>query len=379
MLPSGAGQRIILGRMNHPEAGRSSWLVAALSFGVLFLVAYGWPDARRGYTDFLSFYSGARLVGTPDLYSTARANEIQKRFSPKPKEVRAYIRPPAYAVLLWPLGRLPYPQAHALWQLVNIAAVAGFLVLWSPRLPAVLLCCWYFPLWISFALGQDLPLFLLCLAGAADLLRKEKRFAAGLLFALCGVKFHLFILLPLVIAAKQQWKFLAGIVSGGGAMLAISFAVAGWDWPVRYYQLLRVNERLQASQGRMANLKGLFFGLPHLEAWWFAAAATVAVATWYAIRRSDLTVSLALAAAGGLLVSPHAYLPDVALLLPLLLSLAARFGFDQAIPAAVLTGAFSLALALPRLAFVGQLALLLFFGWAVYVVSRGRFRGMEAT
>ena len=74
-----------------------------------------------GSTDFMSFYAGGRLLGTPDLYSRSRAWQIQSTTAGSSSN-RPFIRLPFYAVLLWPLSRLPYLPAMYLWQLLSVAA-----------------------------------------------------------------------------------------------------------------------------------------------------------------------------------------------------------------------------------------------------------------
>jgi len=52
--------------------------------------------------------------------------------------------------------------------------------------------------------------------------------------------------------------------------------------------------------------------------------AVVAILVWLSVRRTDLEWGLAVALAGGLLVSHHAYMADCALLLPVLLTILAK-------------------------------------------------------
>ena len=127
-----------------------------------------------GANDFLSFYAGARLVGTPDLYNgevhghravvvqvqrpdvegaarqvhpagsagnnAHRGSEQLSDSGPPgrksrtgqarkgiPSDTLPFTRPPYYAVMLWPLGRLPYFPAYVIWQVLNVAALAGFI------------------------------------------------------------------------------------------------------------------------------------------------------------------------------------------------------------------------------------------------------------
>ncbi len=350
-------------------ATRQGVLLAAASFAVLVAVAFGWPPARRGETDFLSFYAGARLVGTPHLYSHEAANQIQREFA-NPQEVRAYIRPPFYAVLLWPLAQLPYRAAHAVWQLLNVAALGVFVVLWWPRPLAALVCCWFLPIWISFTVGQDMPLVLVWVSAALWLLRRKRDLAAGLVLALCAAKFHLFLLAPLLIVAKRLWRFGIGLLAGGASLAAVSFAVAGWNWPAQYLQLLEANEKFQASRAYMPNLLGLFHRMPHAAVWVGLLTVVVAAATWYAVQRTETDFALACTLAGSLLISPHAFYYDCAALLPLFLILAERASPGRSLAFAMLTG-----LSIPL---IGQAAILTPLPWMAYEAYRRARRASKA-
>ena len=224
-----AGQKgAIPGPTEGPRVGRrgDGWPIVVFSFAVLSLVAFGWPSVRRGETDFLSFYAGAKLAFTPNLYSVEHAHRIQRDLA-NPSEVRAYIRPPFYAALIRPLAALPYRRALLVWQAVNLAALAGFVWLWSPSALSAVMCCWFFPIWINFAVGQDMPLILLALAVGASLLRRNAVLAAGLVLSLCAAKLQLFVLLPLLIPAHRLWRLGLGLAAGGAILLAVSRAAAG--------------------------------------------------------------------------------------------------------------------------------------------------------
>src|SRR5690349_3542491 len=169
------------------ESPKASWLALGIAFGALLAVGLAYTVQGRHDTDFLSFYAGAKLVGTPYLYSAEHAHEIQKHFA-NPNEVRAFIRPPFYALLLYPLGKLSYPVAQVVWQLLNVLAMAGFVWLWFPKPMAAVLACFYFPVWINFLGGQDIPLVLLFTAWATHEMRRKKYFRAGFILALCAIK-----------------------------------------------------------------------------------------------------------------------------------------------------------------------------------------------
>jgi hypothetical protein len=348
---------------------QTAWLIL-FSFGSLLAFALANPAFREGNTDFLSFYAGARLVETPEsLYSAEHADAIQRTITPL-GGVRPFIRPPYFAALLWPLGRLSYSYAHLLWQLLNLAALAAFVLLWSPRPLSVLLCCWYLPTWLSFLSAQDMPLVLLATALAGFLLRSGRHLSAGLVLSLCGVKFHLFLLLPLLIVARRLWRTAAGLAVGAAFLFTASCLVAGWDWPVRYVHLLRLNETMQDSHSYMPTLLGLFHRLPVPLAAVLPSAAVVVAATWLVLRRSNLPFSFAFVLLAALLLSPHAFVYDLMILLPLYFSLAEQ-GSSRA--AALLQAGVSLSaltLGVSSLSWIGKLAVLSLFLWTGFSALR---------
>jgi hypothetical protein len=197
-----------------------------------------------------------------------------------------------------------------------LAAVVGFVWLWKipNRRIAIAVCCWSAPLFGSFAIGQDIPLLLLVIAGTVVLLHREKPVHAGILFSFCIIKPHLFFWIPLVIARRRMWRFGSGCVSGAAVLIALSFAAAGPHWIpdfLRAATLPDTNPRLDL----MTNLNGLFRGhiLPQA-----CGCCVLAAVVWRAAGRADLNWALA-AALAAFIIAPHAYVADCAIVTPALL------------------------------------------------------------
>ncbi|MGD0579013.1 MAG: glycosyltransferase family 87 protein, partial [Bryobacteraceae bacterium] len=205
------------------------WVVALLgALGILVSVATYGPALRfsvRGVNDFRTFYPGARLAGSSEMYDPALVRAVQEETTGKPDRDLPYCRLPYFALLLAPLGRLPYLTAYWIWEGLCLAAAIAFALLWEvpDRKAVVLTCCWSIPLFGALAVGQDIPLLLLTIAVSMRLETRQRSFAAGLVFALCAAKFHLFLLLPLLIVGRRMWRFAAGLLTGGSVLLALSF------------------------------------------------------------------------------------------------------------------------------------------------------------
>ncbi len=282
--------------------------------------------AFRGVNDFIPLYSGAWLVHSGDLYDNAELQQISREKTGMWSREHGYIRLPFHAALLWPLTRLPYIDAYYVWQALSLAAAIGFLVLWRP--PAwpvrLLFATLSIPLLHAWLKGQDIPFVLLFLAVTLRLHQSGKPKLAGLVFSLCAIKFHLFLLTPVLIVGRRYWSFAGGFLAGGALLAVISFAAAGWSWPLAFLASA-TNPAFSPGVSAMPNLHGALSELPFslpLEA---LLSMTVILAAWVAARRASFEYAFACSLAGGLLLSHHAYLLDSAVLLPACLTVLACF------------------------------------------------------
>jgi hypothetical protein len=295
------------------------WISAAV--GLTLLVLLGGMQRDRflpGQNDFLQLYAGAKLSGTPDLYSPAAAQRIHRESVGLALEGVYYSRPPFYAAMLRPLGMLPYRVAYWTFESLSFAAFAVFLILFVPQCKELILfssLC--FPLLSDFLNGQDVTLVLLLAAGSILAIRREHDFLAGLLLSLCAIKGHLFVLVPLVLLIHRRWMVLAGGAAGGVVLTAMSFFTDGKDWPQRYLALL-ANPELHPNPASMPNLRGLIFGLTgadHPAIYWLLTITVVAAVVWIAWGTRDFEMAFAMSLIGGVLVGFHAYVQDAVLLL----------------------------------------------------------------
>ncbi len=300
--------------------------VAPLLAATSILLLMG--DSRRavwsGANEFVMLYAGARLVGTPDLYNPVRTIEVQLAAAGDTGPALRYTRLPYLAAILRPLGRLPYHTAYIIWELLALTAFVAFVLLWrEPSLSMTLIAASLFvPAFTGLIKGQDVTFLLLWIALAARLQQQQRPFAAGLIFSLCAAKFHLFLLLPLLVLGQRRWRFGLGLITGFAGLVAISFAVAGLSWPQQYYRSL-LDPVIHPGLSHMPNLHGMFAGLRHAVLLETLFAGSIIVAHWRIVRRTGFGSGLAATLAGGLLLSYHCYLADCVLLLPAILTVLA--------------------------------------------------------
>ena len=317
---------------------KDSWVIGILSaILVFFMVLMLWPHMEvtlNGRNDFAPFYSGAKLLESGNLYDREALMEQERRLIGSFSDEHGYIRLPFHAAFLWPLTLLPYMTAYAIWEAALILSWIGFVVLWRPPGGSmnVLLASMSFPVFAAIANGQDTVFLLLILAVTMILYRGDRKFWAGALYSLCAIKFHLFLLTPLLILGRREWRFARGFLSGGTVLAAISFAVAGWSWPLELIESA-INPEFSPRTAQMANLHGVMMNLPGGWVLEVFIAIAIAVAVWIVCRRMSFEYALAATLIGGFVLSIHSYVQDLAVTLPavmILTSVSARKGLRTA-------------------------------------------------
>jgi hypothetical protein len=318
------------GKTTMPLAELSPTAKAALLYfgaGLSALILAGilplpWSRFMRGQTDFLGFYTGAALIGTDGLYSQAANRELQQRLIDFTMKGTYYVRPPFYAALLRPLAFLPYLPAYWVFQALSLvlAGIAARLYRGPWQLTAAFVL--FFPLTVNFMVGQDIALILLLCTATLMLHRSARDTAAGFVLSLCLVKFHLFLLVPLVLLRHRKWRMIAGAAAGASIWLSLSTLISGPSWPRQYLSVLR-NPVISLEVEKMPSIRGILAGSP-LAA--YAAVAALAIFLFAIVKLRSFEDAFGLALAGGLLLNTHSYLYDCVILLPALVSAIRRGG-----------------------------------------------------
>lgn len=265
--------------------------------------------------DFGAFYAGGMLAGSLAMYSPEAVFAAEDRAMGCHTQNLIFIKPPFYGLMMMPLARLPFEPALWLWRLLGLGALGVFLWLWpSDRLAAAAACAWFLPEATNFTMGQDVALVLALAAGACYCLRTGRPVAAGVLFGLGAIKFHLLLLLPLLVLRRKLWRTTAAAVGTVAVLLGIAFVKYGPGWLHVYRNALR-DWRLNPAFYHMVNLNGLFHGHPT----WIAAAVVVVLLAAFINHRASLELALAAVLAAGVLIVPHNTTSDGLLFLPLIL------------------------------------------------------------
>jgi hypothetical protein len=306
--------------MPKPASGLSFYGTVLIGLGLLAAASQPlWQRGFAGENDFIGLYAGARLSGTPQLFSPTAAKRIHHEITGGRADFPAlsFIRPPFYSVLLKPLGRLPYKTAYAIFTAINVAVFVLFLWLYAREYrETLILAAFSVPMLVSFANGQDTPL-VAALAGIASWLAMRRRdFLAGLVLSLAAIKFHLLLLVPVALILHKRWRFLAGGLTGGLALCATALAGEGLDSPLRMLSALS-NPAVHPGAEQMTTLRNLVFHFTGGDSRALEAGLAIAATGLYVLasaKPAGFHTAYGMALIGGLLISHHAYPHDLLLL-----------------------------------------------------------------
>jgi hypothetical protein len=296
---------------------RALWIrrlefAAALLFGMIIVLLMPLNRMAEGKNDFVHFYIGGLLYGTPDIHSQEVNYARQREIIGATLDHSFFGRPTFYGFFLKPLTLLPYRSAYALFQLLSLAAFLAFLRLNRGNLPLIPLTMVSVPLIANFVNGQDVTLILLFCSVALALAARGKDFAAGLVLTLCAIKLHFFIFVPLVVLIQKRWRIVAGGFAGGIVLMSLSLAGGGIELQRRLLEEMRKPEH-SPYPGSMPNLRSL---TGDDRVWFILLAVCVTACVVYLVSKSEsLPQATGWALIGGLLISVHAYAQDCLLVL----------------------------------------------------------------
>jgi hypothetical protein len=295
--------------------------------------------------DFLAFYTGASLFvqgRISELYDFAAQAEFQRAVAQPhpPADLYLFVSPPSALPLLAPFGFWSYPVALLLWWATGLIALGLSAHLLRSELPALrryselrltAASFLFFPTVAWLLYGQATALILLVYTGTFVLLRQGRDFSAGLCLGCLAFKPQLAVVLALLLAFKRRWKALCG-----GALCAAAWLAAGLafspDALTEYATLApELPELLRSEHYPRWGIHSAFgFSVllfdaisPHIAD---ASALLLSLGLvallgyhWHPVswtpgsRRWDLAMAATLAL--GLIISPHLFLYDLALLL----------------------------------------------------------------
>jgi hypothetical protein len=348
-----------------------------------------WPTSLKH--DFLNFYTGGALAlegRLHVLHDPAVQLDYQRRLVPELPQLVPFLRPVFFAVAMVPFAALPFRASFVVWTALQIALLLGCWT-WAWRrfgpdalvFAALSLCA---PLGI--ASGQDCVVMLALLIVSFELAERGKPASAGVTLALMLGKVHLVLLWPVALVVQKRWRMMAGFCATAAALGLASLALGGIA-DLRLYIALLESKSLDLgtvspSPQLMIGYLGLFANLG-IESKWagaFFIAAVVAVLL-IGVRRGSWRELFILTPVASLIIVPHVYGYDAALLLvPILLTIFETTFKPARIAAALLSTPlpFGMALADKPWSITSSASLLAYFLISSYPRLSAFIRGQKA-
>jgi Glycosyltransferase family 87 len=312
-------------------------LAGALLVGIALFAAMPLQRMMRAENDFVHWYVGGTLFGTDDLHSQTANYELQKRLIGGVLDDSYFIRPTFYGLLLKPLTWFPYLTAYWIYQFFSLAVCTAWsLRQWARQWPDVyVFAAMSLPLLSNFVNGQDVTTLLLLCTISLFLARRGHDFAAGLVFSLCAIKFHLFILTPFAMIFQKRWRMFWGAAAGEVALFLAGLAFGGWKVFLSLVALLS-QKKSHPYPELMPNLRGMLValfgtdspgsGIPAL----LAVSLVVGIAVLYLAKNArGYEEAFAYCLMGGMIMNFHSYIQDPLLLL-MIAAILFRGGLESA-------------------------------------------------
>jgi hypothetical protein len=311
---------------------RRSTLALVLAGAMLFAAGAASLIADISSHDFPAFYAAARLVALgqgPEITDPAAILAMEQTVEPRRDVILPWVHLPAIALLLSPLGALPFLVAAGL-----MAALDTLCLVWSlRRLSSIFPNMDHRPLLFVIAatappaiaaltLGQTTP-WLLALVVAA--LSTKSPFGRGLALGLTMIRPQTAVLFA--IAGMTSRRSAIGVLAGWGILGIASLTVVGPAGMVTYAQQLvgAASWSVTGEYGMRIAVGwpsvGIALGHPAIG---FALAIASLVLGAVVVASSSGRDRIIAAAAWCLIGTPHAQIPDAVVTYPAVAALASR-------------------------------------------------------
>lgn len=255
-----------------------------LALGSLVSLIWAYSQATgSGGSDFMAFWSAARLVATgpaSKVYDMHSVFTVQKGLGQvgiehtAHQELFAFVNPPPFLLVLAPLGHLSYQQALIAWSLATYLFWLGLTrrlareFTWPiAAFPGALIAAWHAQTGFLVSGIQAL---------VADTLERRP-ILAGLAIGGLIVKPHLAVLIPVALIAGRHWRSFFAAVASVAALLLLAWALFGTQTMLDYRKSWEVSHQLMTTGGPEFFLRQVTV-YAALRVAWSPLAATIAQA-----------------------------------------------------------------------------------------------------
>lgn len=278
-------------------------------------------DARR--MDFISYWAAAVLATggkAAAVYDIAAHEAVQQGVAAFAGGGMPFFYPPAFLILLLPLGLLPYAVAATVWIATTFLA---YLAVARRYIGSAWLAAAFPPVLVNAIIGQIGYLSgALIVAGTLGLARRP--FLSGLLLGCLVIKPQLAVLLPFALIAGREWRAFAGAAVSSVGLLLLGLLLFGVE---TYAAMIRIAPLSAAivTDGlvgweKMASVYAalrLAGASAHVATAAHAVVALAALAMTCEIWRRPLAIEAKAAVLAGAtaLTSPYLYIHDTTMLI----------------------------------------------------------------
>lgn len=314
---------------------RWAYLVLGVVMTVMTLGPWYRPAGHHGIDvtkhpigrDFINNWAGPQLAFNgqlPVLFdNTAYHKAIQQLFGyPIPFHNWGY--PPFTLLFFWPLGKMPYFWALAVWTIGLFAAFAYVATRFVDKAqrPWMVLMLALSPACLMNAAGGQNGFLTGALMLGGVLAMERRPILGGALFGLLTWKPQLGLGLPLALLALRAWKTIAAACLVTALLIGVSVAAFGVE-PWRQYlgetsayqlRLLQVFRGFFTSMMTSVLAEARIFNIPYGIAAIIQAAVSIPVAlatAWAVTRTSDLRRRAFVIASAAPLITPYAFNYDL--------------------------------------------------------------------
>jgi hypothetical protein len=278
-------------------------------------------DGQAIQLDFTAFWAAAKLALAGDAVSAFDPNVLraaqQLPFSQPPGDL-LWLYPPAWHIVIMPLGLLPFTAAYIVYSAVTIAAFALALRPLAAPLPGGVPLVLAGPgVLIILLLGNNSLLWTAGLVAALAMLAQGRMVLAGLLIALLTLKPQLGLLIPFALAFGGYWRTVLWACAGTVVIAAASTAAMGIDYWGHFFTMLRfMSDLMQTEIVRfermmtwyaLARLGGAGHGIAFVLQLAVSAAAVAAVAWAWSRENASTDIKAATLCIAIPLAAPYAY------------------------------------------------------------------------
>ncbi len=293
-------------------------LLTALGVGafVAYAVLYDWFQwgNLRHSGDFFALWSYGQVLhsdGAAALYDPARLHTLQTALGMDGKDFNPFPYPPAFLLLVWPLGLAPFGVAFVVWTAVTLG-----LFLWASTGPAFRLAPLALVLPVTtlgIISGQSGFLAGALMLGGFRLLHRP--WLAGLLLGLLTFKPQLGVLVPVALLTLGAWRVIGVAILTALALALGAVALFGDVWTEWLTALPQYAQFFAAKSTRYELMPtvtaGLtMLGVPGVAVWQGLAAAIMAALVWRAYRDGPSAPALLVLTSATFLATPHAFVYD---------------------------------------------------------------------